>query len=291
MPTESRITSRPWTTVHTAAIAVLRTADADAKAAAARDVAALWQNDALTLSAPDTHSCTPPDRPARPVRPELLPPARMPKRRKAGSLETRTALIHAVAHIELNAIDLAFDMVARFVPGMPRSFLDDWIRVGADEARHFTLLQNRLKDMGSFYGALPAHDGLWESALATMDDIAARLAVVPMVLEARGLDVTPAMIMRFEKTGDSASAKALKTIYEEEISHVAAGSRWFHFIAGKRNADPQTLFQTLVRQRFKGLLKPPFNTLAREEAGLPADWYEPLAVMPVSPGKSLISNP
>ncbi len=255
-----------------AAIAVLNTEKARDKAERARMVAAAWKTGRMPFEFKDT----PPDRPARPRRPELLMPAQMPKRRKAGNDSNRRALLHAVAHIELNAIDLAFDIVARFGSMMPRSFTDDWIKVGDDEARHFTMLTSRLRSLECMYGDLPAHDGLWQSSMDTKDSLPARLAIVPMVLEARGLDVTPAMIDQFRKNGDEKSAEVLKTIYEEEISHVAAGSRWFKYIANKGDIDPEEWFQELVQTYFKGQLKQPFNVQARNRAGMPVGFYEPL---------------
>ena len=156
----------------------------------------------------------PPLRPARPVYPELRPPRDMPKRRNFGSLAGRTALLHALAHIELNAIDLAWDMVARFADaGLPREFLNDWVGVASEEAHHFSLLSARLADFGAKYGDLPAHDGLWEAAAATAGDLLARLAVVPLVLEARGLDVTPAMTEQLDRLGDAKSSAVLRLIY------------------------------------------------------------------------------
>ena len=220
----------------------------------------------------------PPARPARPERPVLLPPKEMPKRRALGSTAGRIALIHALAHIELNAIDLAWDLVARFSgEGLPRAFFDDWVEVAAEEACHFELLAGRLADLGARYGDLPAHDGLWEAAAATADDLLARLAVVPLVLEARGLDVTPEMAARLERAGDAQSAAILRRIYRDEIGHVAVGLRWFDRLCRARGLVPQAVFHERVRRCFKGDLKPPFNREARAAAGFPAQYYEPLA--------------
>lgn len=198
----------------------------------------------------------PPTVPLAPMLPELLPPKEMPRRRRGGSVANRIALMHAVAHIELNAIDLAWDMVARFGQAggeaMPRAFLDDWAGVADDEARHFCLIRDRLKELGADYGDLPAHDGLWQAAEATRHDLAARLAVVPMVLEARGLDVTPPMIARLERLGDVDSAAILKVIYEEEITHVAAGERWFRYICQRQGAEVPKRFHALVREILRG---------------------------------------
>lgn len=216
-----------------------------------------------------------PDRPARPARPELLPPRKMPRRRAGKSRSERIALYHAIAHIEFNAIDLAFDLIARFAePDLPRAFYADWVAVGAEEAHHFTLLAGRLEALGAAYGDLPAHDGLWDAAAATADDLLARLAVVPLVLEARGLDVTPGMIDRLDSYGDAAGVDILRLILREEIGHVAAGTRWFEWLCKARGVDAQEAWQDLVRSRFKGALKPPFNEEARRAAGFDPTWIE-----------------
>ena len=153
------------------------------------------------------------------------------------------------------------------------AFADDWMRVGADEAMHFVLLDRRLRQMGGHYGALPAHDGLWESAFETRNDALARLAVVPMVLEARGLDVTPATVGRFEAAGDSASARILNRIYKDEISHVSYGTKWFEAGCKERQLLPKPYWKVLVNRHFRGSLKPPFNDSARLSAGLSRDYY------------------
>ena len=220
----------------------------------------------------------PPAHPARPQRPLLRPAREMPKRRAFGSLAGRIALLHALAHIELNAIDLGWDIVARFSgEDSPCAFFDDWVGVAAEEADHFALLTDRLGEFGVRYGDLPAHDGLWEAAAATADDLLARLAVVPLVLEARGLDVTPEMMARLERVGDIPSAEILRRIYRDEIGHVAIGLRWFDRLCRMRGLVPEEVFHQRVQRYFKGDLKPPFNHEARAAAGLPARYYEPLA--------------
>jgi uncharacterized ferritin-like protein (DUF455 family) len=202
----------------------------------------------------------------------------MPKRRAGGSLAGRIALLHALAHIELNAIDLAWDIVARFAAaGLPREFYDDWVTVAAEEAEHHALLAERLAAFGAAYGDLPAHDGLWQAAEATSHDLLARLAVVPLVLEARGLDVTPAIIARLDRLGDRDSAAVLRQIYDDESGHVATGMRWFKFLCARDGRPPAETFHALVRRYFTGALKPPFNDGARAAAGLAAAFYAPLA--------------
>jgi uncharacterized ferritin-like protein (DUF455 family) len=252
---------------------VLLAAEPAAKVRAARETARAWRRGLLSR----TFDVAMPDRPARPERPLLLPPGQMPKRGKGGSDRGRVAMLHALAHIEFAAIDLAFDLAGRFGGLFPPAFIDDWLKVGADEAMHFALLDRRLRTLGSFYGAMPAHDGLWEAAEATAQNALARLAVVPMVLEARGLDVTPATVERFRTAGDERSAVILERIYRDEIRHVGAGSRWFHFACEAQRIAPVSEWQRLVRRHFRGMLKPPFNVSARDEAGLSRDFYAGLA--------------
>ena len=261
------------TSLGEAARAALLTPDPPAKRRAARALARAWRRGELD------HRCdiTMPDRPAWPAAPELLLPSQMPRRRKGGSERGRIAMLHALAHIEFVAIDLAVDLVGRFGGQFPRAFVDDWLGVAADEAMHFALLDRRLRALGSHYGALPAHAGLWEAAEATADDALARLAIVPMVLEARGLDVTPATVERFRATGDEASARILERIYRDEIRHVGAGTRWFEWLCRERGFEPAATWQSLVKSRFRGVLKPPFNDSARHHAGLTQEYYGVIA--------------
>jgi uncharacterized ferritin-like protein (DUF455 family) len=248
------------------------------KAQASRAAAAAWRSGEIS----DIGAMAPPDRPARPAKPDLRAPREMPRRRAGKTRAARIALLHALAHIELNAIDLAWDLVARFASdGLPQAFYDDWVAVGDDEARHFLALQDRLADFDAAYGDLPAHDGLWQAAVATAHDPLARLAVVPLVLEARGLDVTPPMIARMEAAGDPQTAALLTMIYNDEITHVAAGHTWFAHLCKERGLDPEPTWQSLVRSHFRGTLKPPFNREARAQAGLPPGYYEALATAPV----------
>jgi uncharacterized ferritin-like protein (DUF455 family) len=258
------------------AVDVLTTADGREKTALSHKYAAMWREARASGAMPEVGTAQPPLHPARPAAPELLSPRDVPRRRP-GSPAGRIALLHAVAHIELNAVDLHWDIIARFshVP-MPDGFFDDWVKAADEESKHFNLMCDCLEELGSFYGALPAHAGMWRAAENTRDDFMGRLAVVPMVLEARGLDVTPGMIELFKKAGAGSAVAALETIYAEEVSHVAYGSKWFHFLCGRENTDPKVVFHALVRKYFKGLLKPPFNEEKRADAGLPPDFYWPL---------------
>jgi len=252
-----------------AVLRVLETPDPGQKVMAARYVAREWRLGRLVHS----FNATLPDSPARPEKPELLRPREMPRRGKGTSLAKRVALIHALAHIEFVAIDLAFDMIGRFGAQFPPEFVDDWMRVGAEEAMHFTLLNRRLREMDSFYGALPAHDGLWDTAKETAHDAAARLAIVPMVLEARGLDITLETVERFKQQGDHLTAKVLNRIYHDEIRHVSYGTKWFESLCESQNINHYERWHALVKTHFRGGLKPPFNDSARHAAGLTQDYY------------------
>lgn len=256
-----------------AACEILKTPDAQEKVRLSFLHARAWKEGHIT----EIGTCAPPETPARPQRPELLSPAQMPRRR-LGSERGRIALIHAIAHIELNAIDLAWDMIVRFsYENFPKDYYDDWVQVAEDEARHFQLLNDRLADFDHCYGDLPAHNGLWEAALKTSDDMMARCAHVPMVLEPRGLDTTPPTVKRLRTMGDPKTADIIERIGFEEIAHVRAGTRWFTYMAQQRGLDPVSTYHDFVRKFFKKGLKPPFNKEARDLAGLTPDFYEPLS--------------
>ena len=257
----------------------LLTADPKAKAMATRAVARNWR---LGRLAPlfDTEM---PTRPGRPLTPKLVPPNQMPKRGRGQSLANRIAFIHALTHIELNAIDLALDIAGRFGADQPRAFITDWLKVASEEAMHFALLERHLRVLGSHYGAHPAHNGLWEASEVTAHDLLARLAVVPLVLEARGLDVSPATIARFQGAGDTRSAAIMTRIYADEITHVATGFRWFSALCDSPGESPEVQWQQLVRTYFRGPLKPPFNDSARAKAGLTRNYYASLASAVTAP--------
>ena len=266
------------------AVEVLTTADGREKTALSRRHAQTWFAARAAGQDIPVGEGAPPLQPSRPKRPELLDPRDVPRRRP-GSPQGRLAILHAVAHIELNAVDLHWDIIARFghVP-MPFGFYDDWVKSADEESKHFNLICDCLEANGSHYGALPAHAGMWRAAEDTAQDLMGRLAVVPMVLEARGLDVTPGMIDIFTKAGDTRAVEAMQVIYAEEVHHVAYGSKWFHFLCGRHDLDPKEVFHDLVRRYFHGPLKPPFNEEKRAEAGLPPDFYWPLADQPSAKG-------
>ncbi|MFZ2101115.1 MAG: ferritin-like domain-containing protein, partial [Oricola sp.] len=226
-----------------AAIEALSASDLDAKVAITHRAAVAWRARNLSLRAPGDPPV--PDRPGRPEKPQLVAP-RLLKKRSLHTVHGRIALAHALAHIELNAIDLALDIVARFAAmSIPMSFFDNWMQVADDEARHFTLLRDRLRAIGADYGDLPAHDGLWQAATNTRGDLSARLAIVPLVLEARGLDVTPGLAENLRALGDDETASILEIIYSDEKTHVAVGAKWFRFFCAREGLNAADRFRLL----------------------------------------------
>jgi uncharacterized ferritin-like protein (DUF455 family) len=217
------------------------------------------------------------DSPGRPERPRLVPPAQLPGR-KLGSRAGRAAFIHAIAHIEFNAINLAWDAVLRF-RGLPEEFYRDWVRVAGEEALHFSLLDARLHELDSRYGAFAAHDGLWEMAVKTDADVLVRMALVPRVLEARGLDVTPAMIRRLQQAGDADTVAILERIYVDEIGHVEIGSRWYRYLCAQRGLAPAATFRALLAEYAMDRIKSPVNEAARAQAGFDADELDMLKAL------------
>jgi len=257
-----------------AALAI-RAEDLTEKTALTQDVTRRWHERRLSLRSP--LDALAPLRPGRPAKPELVPPTQV-MRRSLNSQRGRIAMLHAIAHIELNAVDLALDIVARFASSpMPQSFFDGWMQVAFEEAKHFNLVRQRLQALDADYGDLPAHDGLWQAAHDTRNDLTARLAVVPLILEARGLDVTPSLRAKMREVGDHDSAAVLDVIYEDEKKHVAIGAKWFRFICAREGKNPAETFKLLVRSNFRGGLKPPFNDLARAAAGLTPTFYRSLS--------------
>jgi uncharacterized ferritin-like protein (DUF455 family) len=215
--------------------------------------------------------------PGRPARPELVHPSRV-KQRKLTSEAGRAAFLHALAHIEFNAINLGWDAVYRF-RDLPETFYDDWSRVAAEEACHFELLRGRLQQLGHDYGDFPAHDGLWYMARCTAHDSLVRMALVPRVLEARGLDVTPDMIRRLQVIGDMDTVAVLETILHDEIGHVEIGTRWYRYLCGQRGLDPVETFSRLLREHAPGRIRRPLNTEARQRAGFDHNELELLEQM------------
>ena len=258
------MTPVPTSCLFAAAQCCLSASDPGQKLALTRASAAAFRAGSLSMHANDVR-VDPIETPGRPPRPDLVEPRRLAQR-GLGSAEGRAALVHAIAHIEFNAINLAWDAVQRF-PGMPEDFYADWVAVADDEARHFQMLSGRLAELGYRYGDFDAHNGLWEMAVVTADSCLKRMALVPRVLEARGLDVTPGMIRCLRAVGDSASADILEIILSEEVAHVAAGSRWFSWCCAQAGVEPESTFAELLDRHMHGSLRGPFNIEARRDAG------------------------
>jgi uncharacterized ferritin-like protein (DUF455 family) len=240
------------------------------------EVSALWQRiESGEVTAGEEVCPAPGPDPGRPAKPELVEPGKVPRRR-LGSLEGRAALVHAIAHIEFNAINLALDAACRF-RGMPDAYYTEWMSVAADEARHFVLLRDRLLELDYAYGDFPAHNGLWEMAQRTADSCLKRMALVPRVLEARGLDVTPGMIERLGQAGDTRTIAILGIILEEEVRHVEIGTRWFRFCCEKEGLESESTFLALLAEYFTGSIRGPFNLPARYQAGFTEREMEAIA--------------
>ncbi|XP_043101418.1 uncharacterized protein HI_0077-like isoform X2 [Puntigrus tetrazona] len=250
---------------------ILHTPDPQEKVSLTKMVQENWDSGKIT----ETGEASPPVQPNRKDNLTVVEPGKI-KRGKGGTLASRIALLHSLANIEQWAIDLSWDVIARFSKfrlsngePLPRQFFEDFVKVAGDEAKHYQLLEQRIVELGSFFG-------LWQSATDTSHDLLARLAVVHMVHEARGLDVHPQTLSRFAAQGDASSVKVLEVIYADEITHVAAGLRWFTYICSKEGRDSLKTFHELVKLHFKGFLKPPFNTEGRRTAGMTEEWYVPL---------------
>ncbi|KAB8068861.1 hypothetical protein BDV29DRAFT_62324 [Aspergillus leporis] len=234
--------------------------------------------------------------PAQPPREGLseVKPWAIPKSGRGGTLKSRISMLHALANIELWAIDLAVDICVRFATFqtetvskcdsrvLPRSFFHDWLKVANDEAKHFSLLRARMEEMGSYFGALPVHHGLWESATITAHDLRARISIIALVHEARGLDVNPMTIEKFRRAGDAESVQCLEVIHNDEITHVTTGHRWLSWVCQEEGTDPVQVFRSNVRKYFRGNIKEPFNAEARAQAGLDERYYENLEGVPVA---------
>jgi uncharacterized ferritin-like protein (DUF455 family) len=266
--------------VRSEALAILRECDPVAKAAATRDLQARVASGAARCE-PQHELVEPAGLPGRPARPPLVEPRKL-GRRSMQSEEGRAVLLHALAHIEFNAINLGLDAVWRFA-GMPVAFYVDWLKVAAEEAHHFSLLSARLAEFGHAYGDFPAHDGLWDMCDRTRDDVLARMALVPRTLEARGLDASPPIRARLQQAGDHASAAILDVILRDEIGHVLIGNRWFRYLCEQRQVDPHGTYLRLADQYHAPKLRGPFNFEARRDAGFDEAELAALAALDVPP--------
>jgi uncharacterized ferritin-like protein (DUF455 family) len=252
----------PAATLRERALEILLVAEPAAKAADARKLFDDIDRWSLDPSQPLTE---PPGLPGRPLRPRLVAPKEVATR-SPFTRDGRAALLHAIAHIEFNAINLALDAVWRFA-GMPHDFYRDWLRVAAEEALHFTLLREHLQGLGFDYGDFDAHDGLWLMTARTAHDVTARMALVPRTLEARGLDATPPLQAKLRRAGDEAAVAILEVILRDEIGHVAIGNRWYRWLCERDGHDPVALYDVLSRRHEAPRLRPPFNLEARRAAG------------------------
>lgn len=238
-------------------------ADIAAKLAVVEALQREWQTDAFTLET--SCSVEPIDEPGRPARPVLVSPLAT-ERRGVHTAEGRAVLIHALAHIEFNAINLALDAVYRF-RGLPRDYYSDWLQVASEEAHHFSLLRTHLQTLGHDYGAFSAHDGLWQMAVKTAHDPLVRMALVPRVLEARGLDASPVIIKKLAGAGDARAVEILEIIQRDEIGHVRIGTRWYTYFCAQRGLDPLATFRSLLHDFDAPRIRPPFAVEARHAAG------------------------
>jgi uncharacterized ferritin-like protein (DUF455 family) len=262
--------------VYDAAYACLMQADVETKLSAVKQLYADWQQGLLSRAA-ESAPVQAVAVPGRPARPELVHPKKV-KQRKLTSPAGRMALLHAVAHIEFNAINLALDAAYRF-RDMPDDYYGDWLKVAAEEAYHFGLMRERMAKLDGAYGDLPAHNGLWEQACKTDHDVLVRMALVPRVLEARGLDVTPPMIEKLRQAGDEDTIAVLEIILRDEIGHVQIGSHWYRYCCELRGLEPEAHFRTLLREVMKAPLRGPFYEEGRLLAGFSAEELEQLRLL------------
>ena len=243
--------------------AAILTPDAERKCALTTQLYHVWNQGSLSCNPESV--ILPIDDPGRPPEPELVDPRKLERRSVATELG-RIRLLHAFAHIEFNAINIALDAAYRF-RGMPPQFIGDWLLVASEEARHFQLLDEELRHRGSYYGAHRAHRGLWDMVCQTRDNVMHRMALVPRVMEARGLDVTPGMIAKFKQNGDQAAVEILEIIYRDEVGHVRIGNHWYHQLCEQQELDASETFRHLIERYMGGKLRGPFNWTARLEAG------------------------
>ncbi|XP_029431486.1 uncharacterized protein LOC115075330 [Rhinatrema bivittatum] len=274
-PSESSQSCSSDSTLCYWAAKILCTPDPEEKATLTHQVQEFWDAGKIT----EIGQITPPAHPSRQADLNVVQPGRI-KRGKGGMMASRIALLHSLANIKQSAIDLSWDIIVHFATfrlqngkRLPREFFTDFVKVAVDAAEHFKLLQKRLLELGSFFGALPVHNGLWQSAADTAHDLLARLAIVHMVQEARGLDLHPQTLNRFAMQADEASVKLLEPIYRDEITHVAFGLKWFTYVCSKEDRDCLSTFLELVPKYFRGNLKPPFSAAGRQCAEMTEEWF------------------
>ncbi|KAI8558501.1 hypothetical protein RHMOL_Rhmol04G0099200 [Rhododendron molle] len=252
-------------------VVVLNTADPLTKSKLSHLAYSLWRQENLPIGV-----CEPPRRPARPPKPQLVSPKEIPAPKNSG-LPLNAYMLHNLAHVELNAIDLAWDTVVRFSPYtelLGEGFFADFAHVADDESRHFSWCSQRLAELGFSYGDMPAHNLLWRECEKSSDNVAARLAAIPLVQEARGLDAGPRLVQKLTGFGDCRTSNIVARIADEEVAHVAVGVYWFVALCQKMGRAPCSTFKDLLKE-YNVELKGPFNYSARDEAGIPREWYDP----------------
>lgn len=252
-----------------ASLAILAGTDTQTKVSQLLSLFDDYQNQQITLDVSHKIDCRNLTLPGRPVKPELVLPKLVPKRRM-DTPEGRAGLLHSLAHIEFNAMNLALDAIWRF-PDMPKEYYEDWLKVAKEEAYHFSLVNEHLHSLGFAYGDFPAHNSLWEMVERTTDSVIARMALVPRTMEARGLDAVPSIRDRFKQIKETRAVEILEIILHDEIGHVLIGNRWFNFLCRKDNLSPITAYRELAAQYRAPILKGPFNIEARKQAGFTSE--------------------
>ncbi len=242
---------------------VLELSELEEKLAATEQLYRNWQQGGYTLDS--IHPPKPIGQAGHPQKPELVVPRKL-KRRRLGTPLGHASMIHAIAHIEFNAINLALDAAYRF-RGLPQAYYDDWLRIADEERYHFQLIQERLGKLGYAYGDFPAHNGLWETAQKTANDVLLRMGLVPRILEARGLDVNPGIMQKLKEIGDEEVVPALEIILRDEVGHVKAGTKWFRYLCEQRGIDSEETFERLVRDNLPHTIRGPFHEQGRRQAG------------------------
>ena len=258
------------------ALELLAVTDPKIKVAGVQDLFNQYHQQRIDLHVSDVFNVADRTLPGRPIKPELIPPLNVPKRSMA-TPEGRVSLLHSLAHIEFNAMNLALDAIWRF-SNMPTQYYVDWLQVSKEEAYHFSLLEAHLQSLGFAYGDFPAHNSLWEMVERTSDAVMARMALVPRTMEARGLDAVPAIRDRFKQVKDISVVEILEIILRDEIGHVAIGNKWFNYLCDQENLSAISTYKTLARKYHAPILRGPFNIEGRRQAGFTSEELDLLGV-------------
>jgi uncharacterized ferritin-like protein (DUF455 family) len=260
-----------------AALAILTNTDPQFKVSQLHHLFDKYQHQRIALNLSTVFDCQNLQLPGRPVKPELVPPLQVPKRRM-DTVEGRAMLWHSLAHIEFNAMNLALDAIWRFT-NMPQDYYEDWLQVAKEESDHFSLINAHMQSFGYSYGDFVAHNSLWEMVERTTDSVIARMALVPRTMEARGLDAVPGIRDRFKQIKDGRAVEILEIILRDEIGHVLIGNRWFNFLCVGENLSPITAYRELARKYHAPILRGPFNVEARQQAGFTSEELSLLEVL------------